>query len=137
MDQLTVFVENKKGSLKRVTKALEEADVNIISFSLADTENYGLMRMIVDDSEKGCRVLRENNIMANVQEVTVVHMPNIPGSLHKLIGLVEDFAIEYLYMFSNSEKISGVVLKIDEFKSAEEKIKEAGYELIESYENII
>ncbi len=128
--QLTVFIENRKGSLTRVTKLIKDAGINIISFSLADTENYGLLRMMVSNPDKAYSILKENEMSASLTDVTAVDIDNEPGQLHKLLSLIEDFDIQYMYVFSNRDDYSGVILKITDKEAAEKVIVENGFELI-------
>ncbi|MDO5717700.1 MAG: ACT domain-containing protein [Tissierellia bacterium] len=129
--QLTVFIENRKGSLTKVTGLIKEAGINIISFSLADTENYGLLRMMVSDPNKAHEILKDNNISASLTEVTAVDIKNTPGTLHDLLALIESFDIQYMYVFSNRDDLAGVILKITEKEEAEKLIIESGFKLIE------
>lgn len=129
--QLTVFIENRKGSLTRVTKLIKDAGINIISFSLADTENYGLLRMMVSEPDKAYKILKDANMSTSLTDVTAVDIKNVPGALHALLCLIEDFDIQYMYMFSNRDDIAGVILKITDKEAAEKVIVENGFELID------
>ena len=114
LKQLTIFLENKKGSLTEMTRLLSENSINIISFTIAETSGYGLMRMIVDKPEEALKLLKENTYSASLTDVLVVEISTNVGTLNKLIEKLEDFDIEYLYVYSNNDKISGIVLKINE-----------------------
>ncbi len=129
--QLTVFVENKKGSLKKVTRLLGEEGINIISFALADTQEYGLLRMMVSDPEKALKVLKKEDISVSLTDVTAVAISNRVGTLHNLLDLIEDFDIQYMYVFSNRDDIAGVILKITRKLEAEELLLEEGYQLLD------
>lgn len=131
MKQVSVFIENKKASLTEVTKILYDVDVNIISFSVADTESYGLFRMIVSDSDRAVEALKEKRISASQTDVTAVKISNEKGKLHQLVTLIQDFDIQYLYVFLNGEKVAGVILKITEREEAEKLILRHGYELLD------
>lgn len=128
--QLTVFIENKKGSLTDVTRIIKDNGINIFSFSLADTENFGLLRMVVTDTDKALNVLKEENLTVATTDVTVVSIKNEPGSLYNILSLVEDLDIQYMYMYANRDDIAGVVLKITQKEEAEKLFIENGYELI-------
>ncbi len=129
MKQISVFLENRKGSLEEVTSLLKDLGINIESFSLADTESFGLLRMVVDNPSQALEGFKEAGIAANVSEVTVVNIPDKAGALHDLIGVIGEFPVEYLYMYSNIKGQSGVVLKLDEKEEAENLIIDAGYSL--------
>lgn len=129
--QLTVFIENKKGSLTEVTKILKEENINIFSFSLADTENFGLLRMVVTDTDKALKVLKENYFSVSTTDVTIVSIKNEPGSLNTILELLEDYDIQYMYMYANREDIAGAVLKITQKEEGENTLIENGFELID------
>ena len=131
LKQLTIFLENKKGSLTEMTRLLSENSINIISFTIAETSGYGLMRMIVDKPEEALKLLKENTYSASLTDVLVVEISTNVGTLNKLIEKLEDFDIEYLYVYSNNDKISGIVLKINEQTIGEaiKVINDSGYYL--------
>lgn len=135
LKQLTIFLENKKGSLTEMTRLLSENSINIISFTIAETSGYGLMRMIVDKPEEALKLLKENTYSASLTDVLVVEISTNVGTLNKLIEKLEDFDIEYLYVYSNNDKISGIVLKINEQMIGEaiKVINDSGYKLVEDY----
>lgn len=135
LKQLTIFLENKKGSLTEMTRLLSENLINIISFTIAETSGYGLMRMIVDKPEEALKLLKENTYSASLTDVLVVEISTNVGTLNKLIEKLEDFDIEYLYVYSNNDKISGIVLKINEQMIGEaiKVINDSGYNLVEDY----
>lgn len=135
LKQLTIFLENKKGSLTEMTRLLSENSINIISFTIAETSGYGLMRMIVDKPEKAIDLLKKNEYSASLTDVLVVEISRETGTLNKLIEKLEDFDIEYLYVYSNNDKISGIVLKINEemINEAVDVVKDSGYKLVENY----
>lgn len=128
--QLTIFVENKSGSLKEVTKILSENKINILSFSLADSSEFGLFRTIVSEPDRALALMKENHISASLAEVTVVVLGTKYGTLYELLELLKEFSIEYLYMYANREEIAGIVLKITEREEAEEKMEAHGYKIL-------
>lgn len=128
--QLTIFVENKSGSLKEVTKILSENKINILSFSLADSSEFGLFRTIVSDPESALKLMKDNNISASLTEVTVALLGTNHGTLYELLELLKDFSIEYLYMYANRDEIAGIVLKITEREEAEAVMENHGYKIL-------
>ena len=135
LKQLTIFLENKKGSLTEMTRLLSENSINSISFTIAETSGYGLMRMIVDKPEEALKLLKENTYSASLTDVLVVEISTNVGTLNKLIEKLEDFDIEYLYVYSNNDKISGTVLKINAQMIGEaiKVINDSGYNLVADY----
>lgn len=128
--QLTVFIENKKGSLTEVTKIIKESGINIFSFSLADTENFGLLRMVVTKPDEASRILKEKNLTVTITDVSVVSLKNEPGSLYNILSLIDHLDIQYMYMYANRDDVAGAVFKITQKDEAERIFIENGYELI-------
>lgn len=128
--QLTVFVENKSGSLKEVTKILSQNKINILSFSLADSSEFGLFRTMVSEPERALQLMKDNHISASLADVTVVVLGTRHGTLYELMELLKEFSIEYLYMYANREEIAGIVLKITEREEAEKLMEEKGYRIL-------
>ena len=100
--QLSLFLENKPSQLKKPCAALAEAGINIRALSLADSEKFGIMRLIVDDWEQGQRVLEAADCVVKVTEVVAIQVDDHPGGLAKLLSALETggHAIEYMYAFS-------------------------------------
>ncbi|BBF42133.1 amino acid-binding ACT [Lachnospiraceae bacterium KM106-2] len=132
MKQLSVFLENREGRIERVTEILKKAEINIISFSLADTSEYGVLRLLVSDPKRAKEYLKEEEFSAILTDVTVVCLPNEPGKLHELLLLLlqDGLSIEYMYGASNNDQ-PAVVLKVRENEEAEKILEHAGYSLCE------
>lgn len=115
VQQLSVFLENRAGRLDEVLKVLAEGGVNIVALSLADTSDYGMLRMIVSDPHKGRVVLKDAGITAMLTDVVAFRVSHDTGSLSKAMHqLVEgEINIEYMYAFANGED-AAAVLKSDE-----------------------
>lgn len=111
--QVSVFLENKSGRLNEVTRILGEAGVNISAFSIADTSDFGVLRMIVPDPEKAVEVLKAHYFSVQTTPVVLVTSPNTPGSLSKLLKVLSDenIFIEYIYAFSMDENSAVVVVR--------------------------
>ncbi len=116
--QVSVFLENKSGRLNEVTRILGEAGVNISAFSIADTSDFGVLRMIVPDPDKTVEVLRANFFSVQTTPVVLVTSPNKPGSLATLLRILseEGVFIEYIYAFSMSEDSAVVVIRPSEIE---------------------
>ena len=115
VQQLSVFLENRAGRLDEVLKVLAEGGVNIVALSLADTSDYGMLRMIVSDPHKGRVVLKDAGITAMLTDVVAFRVSHDTGSLSRAMHqLVEgEINIEYMYAFATGED-AAAVLKSDE-----------------------
>ncbi|PIF06094.1 MAG: amino acid-binding protein [Draconibacterium sp.] len=111
--QVSVFLENKSGRLREVTECLGNAGINISAFTVADTSDFGVLRLIVTDAEKACSVLRENGFSVQTTEVLLVKSSNNPGSLTKLLKVITDGGafIEYMYAYSVAENEAIIVIR--------------------------
>jgi len=111
--QLSVFLENKTGRLNEVTDCLGSADINLTALSIADTSEFGILRMIVSDPDKALKTLKKEGFAVSLTEVVCLQSPNTPGSLAKALDILsgEGVFIEYLYAFSNGNNAANVVLK--------------------------
>ncbi|MBP5273692.1 MAG: hypothetical protein ILO36_01985, partial [Abditibacteriota bacterium] len=103
--QLTMFIENEAGRLLPLTGALAENGISIKSVCVADTTDYGLVRLIVDKPEEACRALKEKGFSVRRTEIAAVQMENVPGGLHKVVEAVAaaGISIEYMYSFFGGE----------------------------------
>ena len=128
--QLSVFLENKPGQLGALCQALAEAKVSIITLSLADTSDFGIVRMIVDDHEKAQKVLTEAGHLVKVNPVFAVTVPDRPGGMAEIVTLLSDHdcSIEYSYAFSfhHGEK-AVLVFRFGDNAKAEKVLSAAGY----------
>ena len=129
--QVSVFLENKSGRLNEVTHLLGEAGVNISAFSIADTSDFGVLRMIVSDPEKALDVLRENDFSVQTTRVILMTTPNKPGSLAKSLQVLSDenIFIEYLYAFTMNDESAVVVIRPSEIERCLEVLEKHGREL--------
>jgi hypothetical protein len=111
--QLSVFLENKTGRLNEVTTLLGEAQVNISAFNIADTSEFGILRMIVSEPEKALSVLKAASFSVSLTDVICLSTPNQPGALAKALNILVDEGvfIEYLYAYSNEGKSANIMLK--------------------------
>ena len=133
LKQLTVFVENKQGALVAITDTLANRDVNIRALSIADTEEFGILRLIVNDNDTACKILAEEGHLLKITEVVGVKIGDQPGKLSKALEVLDKAAInmEYLYAFmSRTEKHAYVVLRVADNAAAEAALTEAGFHMI-------
>lgn len=130
IQQLSVFLENREGRLDEVLKVLAENDVNIVALSLADTSDYGMLRMIVSDPQKGRQALKEVGITAMLTDVVALRVPHAAGSLskamHQLVG--GGVNVEYMYAFANGSD-AAAVLKSDGPAKVVELLKASGFDV--------
>ncbi len=118
IQQLSVFLENREGRLDDVLDVLAKNDVNIVALSLADTTEYGMLRMIVSDPQKGRAALKENGITAMLTDVVALRVPHATGSLSKAMHQIVEgqVNIEYMYAFANGSDAAAVLKSDDPFK---------------------
>lgn len=136
VNQLSVFIENREGRLSGVLETLKEGKINIISLSLADTSDYGLLRMIVSDPVTAKNVLREKGFTAMLTKVLAVKLSHQVGQLQVLLEKVCEAGIniEYMYALATGSDDASIVMKTSDLEKAAEVLKDTGVEVIESKE---
>lgn len=130
--QLSVFIENRQGRLGEVLNVLKQNNVDIISLSIADTTEYGLLRLMVDNPSMGKEKLSEKGFSAMLTDVFVIFIDNVPGSLQGLLEFFDknNLNIEYMYGLSIQGKNASIVLKASDMKLAGELLKQFGVETL-------
>ena len=120
--QLSVFIENRQGRLGEVLHVLKENKVNILSLSLADTTEYGLLRLIVNNPELGKKKLAEDGFSTMLTDVIIIKINHEAGSLQDLLSMLSDneINIEYMYGLSIDGEEASVVLKASDLAKADE-----------------
>ncbi len=132
--QLSIFVENKKGSLSEITDVLAKANIDLRSMCVADTSNYGIVRVIADDPIRAQSVLAEAGHVANVREVTAFASPDRPGGLAEVLEILEDNGVNIEYLYALVTKHVGkavAVARTDDLAKAEKVLSEHGIELLD------
>lgn len=128
--QISIFLENKRGELSQLCRALADADINIAAMSLADTSDFGIVRMIVDDHEKAKRVISEKGYVVNVREVVAVCVPDRPGGMADVMTAVDgagvDVEYSYAFAFHQGEK-AVLVFRFSDIQAGARSLAEAGY----------
>ena len=126
--QLSVFIENRQGRLGEVLNVLRKNNVNILSLSLADTTEYGLLRLIVNNPELGKEKLANDGFSTILTDVLVLKISHQSGSLQQLLETLSnnDVNIEYMYGLSIDGEEASVVLKTSDIKKAEEVLNTYG-----------
>jgi hypothetical protein len=112
VEQISIFLENKPGALESVMRLLKDADINIRSLSLADTSDFGILRLIVNDANKALRVLNDNGLRVSRTNVVAVEVPDRPGGLHSILAVLAQYGInvEYLYAFIEKSGENAVII---------------------------
>ena len=130
--QLSVFLENKTGRLNEVTQILGNAGINMSAFSVADTSEFGILRMIVSDPGKALSILREAEFSVKLTDVICLNSPNEPGALARALNILsgENVFIEYLYAYSMDDKTANIVLKPDNIQKCIEVLQAHKMELV-------
>lgn len=119
--QISIFVENKIGNLAEVTKVLSDAGVSLHAISLADTKDFGVLRVIVDDSYLAATTLKEQGYIFSITKVLAVAIPDEPGSLYRILTLLEEskLNLEYLYDFNTRKSDSAyLIFKVENVEEA-------------------
>ncbi|MBP7460703.1 MAG: amino acid-binding protein [Candidatus Delongbacteria bacterium] len=133
LPQLSIFLENHPGSLKDAVDILAKNQINIRALSLADTKDFGILRLIVDQPDKAYRVLHENQFTTTVNEVIAVEIADHPGGLAAIIEVLNHHQINIEYMYAFLEKKGDnalVVLRIENLDKAIAVLTQAGIEVL-------
>ncbi len=135
IEQLSVFVENKSGRIFEVMEILGDAHINVSALSIADTSDYGIVRLILSDPEAGIRLLREHDFSVQKTPVIGCKVPNTPGGLKKILSyLVEDkISIEYMYAFSVGADAS-IILRTEDCNKTIDCLAKHEMELLKASE---
>lgn len=131
--QISIFLENKSGRLATVTKVLGENGINIRALSIADTTDFGILRLIVNDPEKACKILRGNEVTVSETEIIAVQVPDKPGGLAKILENLDNHKIniEYMYAFvGKSSENAIVVFRVEDIDRAIILLQESGIKLM-------
>ena len=123
VEQISIFIENKSGSLAEVTRILGEAGINIRTLSLADTSDFGILRLIVNDREKAKAVLKEKGFTVSKTEVVAVEVPDRPGGLSLILQALDRDSINVEYMYAFVERCGENAVIIFRFDETEKAIK--------------
>lgn len=133
LKQLTVFVQNEKGSLVSVTEILSQSNINLRALSIAETTDFGILRLIVNDVTTAAAVLTANGYLVKMTDVIGVKIGDAPGKLTEALAVLDrtDINVEYLYAFmARTEKHAYVVLRVENNDVAEQALTSADFQLI-------
>jgi len=132
--QLSVFLENKSGRLNEVSQLLGDAGINMSAFSVADTSEFGILRLIVSEPDKAYRELKAADFSVKLTDVVCLNTPNVPGALAKALNILssEEVFIEYLYAFSMDKQSANIVLKPDDIEKCIQVLQQHQLELVKA-----
>lgn len=138
INQLSVFLDNRPGRLSKLTSILKEHDINIRALYVADTTDYGILRMVVDDTDKAVKILNDNDFTVSKTKVLAVAIADKPGGLYKVAKVFadNDISIEYLYAFVTNANANEavVVIRTQDADTAAEILKPLGVRLVKENE---
>jgi hypothetical protein len=134
VEQISVFLENKAGRLSEVTRILSEAQINIRALSLADTSDFGILRLIVSDNDKAKEALKQHGFTVGKTDVVAVEVGDHPGGLHTILEVLQkaDVNVEYMYAFVQQSGNNAVIIfRFDHLDEAVKVLTENGIKVIE------
>lgn len=133
VEQISIFLENRPGALEGVTKVISDANINIRALSLADTSDFGILRLIVNDVEKARGILKEKGYTVKRTEVVAVEVPDRPGGLHSIMAALSNKGINVEYMYAYVER-SGqnaiIIFRFNPIDAAIGVLQESGFTVL-------
>lgn len=125
VEQVTVFLQNQQGRLKELTGVLAQNAINIYALSVAENAEYGVMRMLVSDTDKAVDVLKNAEFSVKKTNVILIQTPDLPGELSKVLGRLADEEINVSYMYGySSAGVSNLILKVSDPEKATEMLSD-------------
>lgn len=137
LEQISIFLENKSGRLADVTSVLSEADINIRALFLADTADFGILRLLVNDTEKAKEILKQHGFTVGKTEVVAIEVPDRPGGLAGILNVLkqEGINVEYMYAFvQKSGEHAIIIFRFDEPDKAIETLQQAKIRILSGNE---
>ena len=135
--QISIFLENRPGQLRDITDSLEKKDINIRAITVAETADYGIIRLIVQEPDKAMEILREQEFLARLSDVVAVAVNDRPGGLAELLDLMigADINIEYMYsVFGKTEGKAFMSFKVNEIEAFKKLLSDNGIQEADSSE---
>ncbi len=132
--QISIFVENKEGRIKKAIDTLAKQNINIRALSIADTTKYGILRLIVSDNEKAIEALENDNFIVKENEVIILAVPDKPNGLNSTLAVFDEKGInlEYLYAFVSSKTYEAiVVMRLENMEKAIEALNESNVKILD------
>ncbi len=132
VEQLSIFLENKVGRLAEITRALRDAGINIRALSLADTSEFGILRLIVDDIEKGKNALKSKGFTVGVTNVVAAEVSHTPGGLDDVLQILgsNGINVEYMYGFPLIQNNAVMVFRLDKTDMGADVLHKAGIRIV-------
>jgi hypothetical protein len=133
--QISIFVENKEGRIKKAIDTLAKQDINIRALSLADTTKYGILRLIVSDNEKAIEALEKDGFIVKENEVIILAVPDRPNGLNSTLAVFDEKGInlEYLYAFVSSKTDEAiVVMRLENMEKAIDALNESNVKILDT-----
>ena len=129
--QLSIFLENKRGRFTEVAKLLGKENINMTAFTVSENSDFGILRLIVSDTDKAIQVLRDNKYAVTEADVVCLHCPNQPGALGKVMDLITNakIFIEYMYAFSEGDS-AHVIIRPDNLERCAKVLTDSKLDLI-------
>lgn len=137
VEQISIFLENKSGRLAEVTDVLAQNGINIRALSLADTADFGILRLIVNDTERAKKVLKDNGFTVGKTEVIAIVVPDRPGGLAGILKALdgEKINVEYMYAFVRKTGENAIIIfRFDELEKAITVLQKAGVKILKGEE---
>ena len=131
--QLSIFLENKPGHLQNALKVLADNNLNIYTLTIAEALDFGIVRMIVQDADKACSVLKDNHFICSLTEVLAIELDDSPGSLYKALDAfrTRNLNIEYMYAFTEKRGDKAVMIfRFDDIETAKSALAESDYNIV-------
>ncbi|MBP8303938.1 MAG: amino acid-binding protein [Phycisphaerae bacterium] len=132
--QLSVFIENKPGHLEQILETLGQGGINLIALTVAETADFGVLRMILPDPAKAADLLRSRQITCSATEVLAVELDDCPGALRETLKTFSkrNLNIEYMYAFAEKHKDKAVMIfRFDNMDEAKKAVQQAGYRILQ------
>jgi hypothetical protein len=133
VEQISVFMENKPGGLEEVMRIIKDANINIRTLSLADTSDFGILRLVVNDVDKTSQVLRDSGLRVSRTTVVAIEVPDHPGGLHSILAVLakENIDVEYLYAFvEKSGENAVIIFRFDDTNAAISVLQKNGFTIL-------
>ncbi len=130
--QISLFVENRPGRMAKVAKTLFDAGVNIRALTIAEAGDFGVIRMVVDDPEKGYQVLKDNAFTVSTTEVLAVEMKDTPGGLYEIVSSLgmNNVNVDYAYAFVTAKAMKAMlILRVDDITKAKKVLSNMGVKI--------
>ncbi len=133
VEQLSIFMENRSGSLAEITDVMARTGINIRALSVADTADFGILRVIVDDAQRAVTILKDNGFTVTRSEMVAAEVPDRPGGLNEILRVLTSRGInvEYMYAFvTRRHEAALMVFRFDEPEKAAEALRQAGVRVL-------